>query len=203
MDEIIYVSSNLHKLIFRCWMNYCKLFTGPNQRGLRNFLRLLPDSLWTFRTSAGRRLHGRCQGPRLHVRCRYDHYCTKFLLADRGVAKPSNIRESNLAGGQMTLRQRNNFLFYSFQQLPCLCLGTLKGFWADTAPCKCPQLASCIASRTTEKQGDCRVCRGPRIPLRTIDANLDFAFVEKALVFIAVQNIGGPPPKQPTGKNIF
>ena len=86
MDEIIYVSSNLHNLIFRCWMNYCKLFTGPNQRGLRNFLRLLPDSFWTFRTSAGRRLHGRCQGPRLHVRCRYDHYCTKFLLADRGVA---------------------------------------------------------------------------------------------------------------------
>ena len=110
MDEIIYVSSNLHKLIFRCWMNYCKLFTGPNQRGLRNFLRLLPDSFWTFRTSAGRRLHGRCQGPRLHVRCRYDHYCTKFLLADRGVAKPSNIREYNLAGGQMTLRQRNNFV---------------------------------------------------------------------------------------------
>ena len=54
-----------------------------------------------------------------------------------------------------------------------------------TAPFKGPRLASCVASRTTEKQGHRQVCPamrgGPRTPSTTTDANLDCAFVENAL----------------------
>ena len=51
-------------------------------------------------------------------------------------------------------------------------------FWADTAPFLGPQLASFVASGTTEIQGQRQVCRarhgGPMTPSTTTDANLDF-----------------------------
>ena len=60
-------------------------------------------------------------------------------------------------------------------------------------PFKGPRLASCVASGTTEIQGHRQVWPasrgGSRTPSRTIDANLDWAFVEKALLFI-VPKIG-------------
>ena len=55
--------------------------------------------------------------------------------------------------------------------------------WVDTAPFSGPRLASCVASRTTEIQGHCQVCRtrprGPRTLSKTAYAYLDFAFVGK------------------------
>ena len=60
-----------------------------------------------------------------------------------------------------------------------------RAFWVDTAPFSGPQLASCVASETTEIQGQCWVCRarrgGPRTPSTTTDANLDCAFVKNTL----------------------
>ena len=66
----------------------------------------------------------------------------------------------------MTPHQENTIVFRSSQQLP--------------------RLASCIASGTTEIQGQRQVwrarCGGPRTPSTTTDANLDCAFVENALI---------------------
>ena len=78
----------------------------------------------------------------------------------------------------------NIFTFCFSQQLPCLCLGSLKGFlWADKAPFKGPWLASCVASWATEKPGYSQVCRtrprGPRTLSRTSDAKLNCAFCWK------------------------
>ena len=85
----------------------------------------------------------------------------------------------------MTPHWGNTILFHSSQQLPRLCLGSLKGFQADRVPFKGPRLASCVASASTEIQGHRQVCRarcgGPRTPSPTTDANLDCAFVENAL----------------------
>ena len=58
---------------------------------------------------------------------------------------------------------------------------------ADTALFKDPQLASCVASGTTEKQGHSHAWQtakdgGPRTPSRTADANLDCVFFENALI---------------------
>ena len=54
--------------------------------------------------------------------------------------------------------------------------------WADTVPFKGPPLALCVASGTSENQWHCQVCHarreGPRTPSRTIDGNLDSAFVD-------------------------
>ena len=76
----------------------------------------------------------------------------------------------------MTPHQGNPILFCSSQQLP--------------------RLALCVASGTTEIQGHRQVCRarrgGPRTPSTTTDANLDCAFVEKALVFV-VPKLGRAP----------
>ena len=65
---------------------------------------------------------------------------------------------------------------------------TLEGlFLADTAPFKGPRLTLCIAYRTTEKQGRCKVCHarhwGLKTLSRTADANLDCAFVENELFY--------------------
>ena len=72
-------------------------------------------------------------------------------------------------------------LFRSSQQLPRLRLGPWRAFWVVTAPSKGPRLASCVASRTKEKQGHRQVCHarceGPGRPSITSDANLDCAFV--------------------------
>ena len=90
----------------------------------------------------------------------------------------------------MTPHRGNTILFRSSQQLPHLRLGPLKAFRANTAPFEGPRLASCIASGTTEIQGHRQVCRarrgGPRTLSRTTLANLDCAFVENTLVFIAL-----------------
>ena len=54
----------------------------------------------------------------------------------------------------MTPGQGNTIIFHSNQQLPRLRLRPSKDFYcADMAPFKGPRLASCLASRTTEKQG--------------------------------------------------
>ena len=59
-------------------------------------------------------------------------------------------------------------------------------FWADTVPWRTLDFLS--SSWTTEKRAHCQVWRawlgGPRTPSRTTYTNLDFVFVEKALVFI-------------------
>ena len=60
----------------------------------------------------------------------------------------------------MTFCGGNTFHFRSSQQLPRLRLSDpWRSFWADTASFKGPQLASCAASITTEKQGRCQVWR--------------------------------------------
>ena len=77
-----------------------------------------------------------------------------------------------------------NILLCSSQLLPRLCLGPLKDFWADTAPFKGPPLASCVASRTTEKQGQdaVRCARlGLEVPGHWTDANLNFVSVKNIL----------------------
>ena len=62
-----------------------------------------------------------------------------------------------------------------------------RAFWTATAPFKGPRLASCVASGSTERQGNSQVCHarhgGPRTPSKTTDANLDCAFVMNALVY--------------------
>ena len=81
--------------------------------------------------------------------------------------------------------QGNAFLFCSSQHSLASVLDPWRAFWADTAPFKGPRLASCVASGTTEIQGDrqvCRTrCRNPRTLSKTVNANLDYAFVENAL----------------------
>ena len=82
---------------------------------------------------------------------------------------------------------------------------TLEGlFWSDRTPFKGPRHTSWVASRTKEIQGHCQVCRarwrGPRTSSmsRTIDTNLDCAFVKSPLVF-HVPKIGGAlEPHDPT-----
>ena len=72
------------------------------------------------------------------------------------------------------------------QQLPSVGLGPLKGFLADTAPFKGPQPRRVRCFGSTEKQGDCQVCRarrgGPRTASRTTDAILDCAFIANAVL---------------------
>ena len=62
-----------------------------------------------------------------------------------------------------------------------------RAFGADMAPFSGPRRASCVAFGTTDIQGDRQVWRarrgGPRTPSTTIDANLDCAFVENALIY--------------------
>ena len=65
-----------------------------------------------------------------------------------------------------------------------------RAFWADTAPFKSPQLASCAASGTKETQGHRHLCcarrRGPRTQSKTADTNLDCAFVESVLFYTPI-----------------
>ena len=66
---------------------------------------------------------------------------------------------------------------------------TLEGLFELTrCPSRTLNLASCVASGTTEIQGHCQVCRArrrsPRTPSTTTDTNLDSAFVEIALFYI-------------------
>ena len=88
----------------------------------------------------------------------------------------------------MTPNWGKTVLFRSSQQLPRLRLGPLKGFFEGPFKVfKGPQLASCVASGTTEIQGHCQVCcarrRGPRTPSTATDANHDCALFENALFY--------------------
>ena len=98
-------------------------------------------------------------------------------------------------GTTMTPHWENTF-FCSFQQLPRLRLGPLKGFMS----CHHCGLQGpfCVASRTTEIQRHVQVWRtrrgGPRIPSRTTDTNPDCVFVENAPVFVVPSIRGARPP---------
>ena len=61
----------------------------------------------------------------------------------------------------MTHIQENTVLLRSTQQLPCLSRN-LEGLFELDGALKGPQFALCVASRTTEIQGHCLVCRSPR-----------------------------------------
>ena len=94
----------------------------------------------------------------------------------------------------MTPCRGNTIHFRSSQQHSRLRLGPLKGFLAFST--------LCVASKTTENRGHCLVCRarlgGLRKASRTIDANLDSALVENALVFYRSKNwVGSSPPWSP------
>ena len=52
----------------------------------------------------------------------------------------------------------NTFLFRSYQLLPHLYLGPFKGFLSRHDALQGPQLTSCVASGTTEKQGRRLAC---------------------------------------------
>ena len=88
-----------------------------------------------------------------------------------------------MPGGQSTLFREDAFLFRSSQQLPRLCLALEGLFELTDRPSKALKLTSCVASRTTEKQGHLAMPGGPRTLSLTADTNLDYALVENTLVY--------------------
>ena len=98
----------------------------------------------------------------------------------------------------MTPHWGSTVFFPSSQQLPRLRLGPMKGF-LDTAPFKCPQLASCAASDTTENEGHSQKCHamrgGLRNPKSSTDLDLDCEFDEN--LFWVLPKLEGLPPPPP------
>ena len=87
----------------------------------------------------------------------------------------------------MTSNRGNTIFYHSSQQLPCLGLESLKLFELTWHLLRALDFASYVASVTIEMQGCRQVClarrRGPSTQSKTVDANLDCAFVQNALVY--------------------
>ena len=87
----------------------------------------------------------------------------------------------------MTPHRGNTILFLSSSN--SLVMGPWRAPCQLKKPFKGPQPQRIRCFGTTEKQGHRQVCHarrgGPRTASRTIDANLDCAFIKNALVFVA------------------
>ena len=94
----------------------------------------------------------------------------------------------------MTAHRGNTILLCSSQQLPRLHLGPLKGFLSRHGALQGALDSPCALLPEVQIYKDTVRCAAlgaevPGTPSRTTDANLDFAFVESALLFM-VPNIG-------------
>ena len=117
----------------------------------------------------------------------------------RGVSSNQILGGPGLESKSMTPCWENLFSVVSTSNSLVFVLDPWRAFWADPVAFK-SQLASCIASGTTEIQGHCHTCRarggGPGTPLRTTDANLNCVIVENAL-FCCSKYCEGPGPSRP------